>query len=81
MTKNRKEIELGVHASHCCILHGCKYGDDDCPVEKGRVKQEYTCEYCDQEGIKNVDDIAAMTQLGLKKCHHCGQYYEVKEDK
>lgn len=25
----------GVHISHCCILHGCKYGDRDCPVKLG----------------------------------------------
>ncbi len=37
----------GVHATHCCAAHGCKYGkDDDCPVVAGRVSQEYPCEEC-----------------------------------
>lgn len=36
----------GVHASHCCKWHGCKYGDKDCPVVTGKVQQEYLCEYC-----------------------------------
>ncbi len=36
----------GVHARHCCADHGCKYGNDDCPVEKGEVKQEFPCENC-----------------------------------
>jgi hypothetical protein len=36
----------GVHASHCCVWHGCKYGDPDCPVETGKVKQLYLCECC-----------------------------------
>lgn len=35
-----------VHASHCCFQHGCKYGDDDCPVASGQVKQLYDCEEC-----------------------------------
>lgn len=36
----------GVHTSHCCKDHGCKYGDDACPVVTGRLKQEYPCEDC-----------------------------------
>ena len=38
---------IGVHAAHCCKWHGCKYGDDDCPVVSGEVEQEYLCEACD----------------------------------
>lgn len=38
-----------VHTTHCCSRHGCKYGDNDCPVEKGLSKQEYPCEECDFE--------------------------------
>lgn len=37
----------GVHASHCCKYHGCKYGDDDCPVYIGLVEMKYKCEVCD----------------------------------
>lgn len=40
------ENEYGVHASHCCKWHGCKYGDKDCPVVNGKVEQEYLCVYC-----------------------------------
>lgn len=40
----------GVHATHCCTDHGCKYGDDDvCPVKSGDVAQEYPCEWCSAE--------------------------------
>lgn len=39
--------KTGVHVSHCCIHHGCKYGDTDCPVETGRSQQAYPCERCD----------------------------------
>ena len=44
----------GVHASHCCARHGCKYGDHDCPVVSGQVEQMYLCEECDSE-IARVD--------------------------
>ena len=37
----------GVHRTHCCFEHGCKYGDKDCPVELGLIKQDYKCEDCD----------------------------------
>ena len=36
----------GVHQTHCCILHGCKYGNEDCPVASGEILQEYPCESC-----------------------------------
>ena len=38
---------IGVHVTHCCVMHGCKYGDPDCPVENKEVMQEYLCEECD----------------------------------
>jgi hypothetical protein len=36
----------GVHITHCCSKHGCKYGNSKCPVATGKVEQEYPCEYC-----------------------------------
>lgn len=39
----------GVHRTHCCFEHGCKYGDKDCPVELGLIKQDYPCEECGHE--------------------------------
>lgn len=36
----------GVHQTHCCKFHGCKYGEPDCPVVKGLIQQYYLCEYC-----------------------------------
>jgi hypothetical protein len=35
----------GVHETHCCKRHGCKYGEhDNCPVTLGLIKQAYSCE-------------------------------------
>ena len=40
----------GVHASHCCKWHGCKYGEDkNCPVVQGLIKQNYLCEWCSED--------------------------------
>jgi len=39
----------GVHQSHCCKWHGCKYGDENCPVVLGAVKQLYLCEDCEED--------------------------------
>jgi hypothetical protein len=39
----------GVHATHCCPAHGCKYGDPDCPVVAGVVQPVYTCEDCESD--------------------------------
>lgn len=35
-----------VHTTHCCVLHGCKYCDEDCPVANGLQEQEYSCDDC-----------------------------------
>lgn len=56
----------GAHPTHCCKWHGCKYGDPDCPVVTGKVKQVYLCEECYEtldledfyiRGIKEIEEI------------------------
>jgi hypothetical protein len=51
MTKN-------VHTEHCCAVHGCKYGDPDCPVETKVQKQSYACEGCDDAAsrVRQLDE-------------------------
>ena len=42
-----KKEKIGVHLRHCCKKHGCKYGDDDCPVAFGDYEPEQDlCQYC-----------------------------------
>jgi len=41
-----KDQTKDVHTEHCCAIHGCKYGDSYCPVEKGKKPQSYLCESC-----------------------------------
>ena len=48
-TTSIPEDKWGVHESHSCLEHGCKYGYKDCPVEIGLTKQKYPCEFCGDE--------------------------------
>lgn len=38
-----------VHTRHCCVIHGCKYDDSNCPVERKIKHQDYECEQCQWE--------------------------------
>jgi hypothetical protein len=39
-----------VHAAHCCVEHGCKYGERrTCPVVTKVIDQKYPCEQCDYD--------------------------------
>jgi hypothetical protein len=57
-----------VHDAHCCKTHGCKYGDDDCPVVKGKEKG-IPCEMCyhmdatEEKASDLVEEISILTKL------------------
>ena len=54
----------GVHRAHCCVLHGCKYGDEDaCPVVNGTIKQRYPCEDCDSADAVHLETLPALEVL------------------
>lgn len=53
----------GVHITHCCLKHGCKYNDKDCPVINSDVEQKYLCEYCDFDGIYSLDELHELSFL------------------
>lgn len=55
--------KYAVHIRHCCAVHGCKYGNEECPVESGEVKQDYACEYCADEGIQTVEELQEYMDL------------------
>lgn len=60
------------HASHCCYQHGCKYGNNDCPVAWGTIKQKFRCEYCDSSWEVNGKPSCCVdkcTQPGYWKWH------------
>ena len=47
---------MGYHETHCCVLHGCKYRDDDCPVVNRRTRQQFCCESCHDECLDSIPD-------------------------
>lgn len=49
-----------VHSSHCCVLHGCKYGEESCPVVIKTEAQEYPCEWCHEEGFEEAPTIESI---------------------
>ena len=50
-----------VHTEHCCIVHGCKYNEDElCTVMNGNRKQSHPCEYCKEEGIDPTKENSEM---------------------
>lgn len=55
--------EIGVHKGHCCVKHGCKYGDPNCPVVKQVVEQSNICEECSDEGIQNVFELIRFEDI------------------
>jgi len=66
------ESEKDVHTEHCCEIHGCKYGHDNCPVVNWRKKQSYACESCqeDAEGFEYSGD--EPTGLVFDEHPYCG---------
>ena len=62
-------INIRGHQTHCCVVHGCKYGDgDDCPVENGSVLQDYLCESCGWNGVnvKKIEKVFIKENRKLK---------------
>jgi hypothetical protein len=60
------ESEYGVHASHCCRVHGCKYessfDEPTCPVVLGLVEQEPGAGWCQEPEV--VSDPEACRGAG-----------------
>ena len=66
--------KYGVHQTHCCVKHGCKYNDEDCPVVSGEIKQDYICESCDYDDIKTVDELfedMKKETIKIVRCKNC----------
>lgn len=55
--------DIMVHASHCCVRHGCKYGDADCPVVAGTVPQQYPCEFCAMDEEEHAGQLFQVTVM------------------
>lgn len=58
---------INVHRTHCCIMHYCKYGDDDCPVTTGEILQDHLCEFCKDTFFNQDHKIPDFTMDDIKK--------------
>lgn len=58
------KTQWGVHEAHCCYIHGCKYGDPECPVTNGLTKQKYLCWDCTdlEEEPYTLEEIEELRQ-------------------
>jgi hypothetical protein len=76
-------MNTGVHRTHCCIVHGCKYNNTECPVASGDLVQDYPCEWCSMaktsyeeakqivaEGSSNWFTPKDRTQIAWNKDQH-----------
>jgi len=63
-----------VHTEHCCIVHGCKYGDEDCTVVQKRHPQSYPCEDCGTDNIDPTKDDPTTRVYNFKE----GCFYKFK---
>jgi len=71
-----------VHSEHCCINHGCKYGDDDCPVWRGFKRQSYPCESCwmDAEYSDKRPSIPVVTEKTIKRRQSAMTFAQMLDD-
>ena len=51
------EAHKCVHTEHCCVIHGCKYSDESCPVVLRIKDQSYCCESCGEWEEDMVDGL------------------------
>ena len=59
------------HRTHCCLAHGCKYGEfDTCPVVNKKIEQLFPCEQC-REWQENL-----AKKPGAIVCVSCRQSVE-----
>lgn len=66
------------HKTHCCVIHGCKYCDDDCPVENNKIPQTYPCEDCERCSISELQIIEDQGYFwGIGRSPNYGYYCQV----
>lgn len=77
---------VGVHLTHCCSIHGCKYGDPDCPVETLAMDTDYICEDCwdwDDRDLPTVEESNTwwnlLTDGQKQRIHNEHKHLKVRE--
>jgi hypothetical protein len=68
--------QVGTHVTHCCEYHGCKYGNENCPVENKEVDQQYPCMECEtltelEEQVQEINEqITLLKKIAANKKTH-----------
>ena len=71
-----------IHSAHCCVMHGCKYGDEDCPVVSLNIEQSYPCEECYEFACEYSGDFIVTAKdavLGVPTNHTVLKSHAEKE--
>jgi len=58
-------------AGHCCVIHGCKYCFDDCPVVTEQEPQLGACYECHEDHQAEDHDVLEYDNAPYG-CPHCG---------
>ena len=43
----RPAVLSPLHLAHCCTVHGCAYGEFDCPVYVAKAEPYFSCPLCE----------------------------------
>jgi len=65
---------------NCCIIHGCKYHDKNCPMVNGIIKRDNICEFCIDDLFKNKPNpgIEEQDRLMLNQRNKMNSLYLIK---
>ena len=61
-TPVRNDVDKDLHTEHCCVLHGCAFGEDGwgCTVTTYKKPQSHLCGKCQDSGIYPVSIVQLM---------------------
>jgi len=74
------KVKEGVHVTHCCVKHGCKYGEPDCPVVNEAALQRYPCEQCVDGDSFFADINIEDDSIKLEKLTNLHMYHDYEND-
>ena len=57
-------MEKDVHTEHCCVRHGCRYGDSNRGVVRRQKSQSYDYEICDSVNEERQEWIERLREEG-----------------
>lgn len=65
--KNEIEVNTWEHMKECCVVHGCKFNDEYCPVVNASREQNWPCEKCNHEKIYTLEQLRLVVKEKTNK--------------